>query len=217
MTQETNKDTEQTKTWHARAETNNTQTWRMRQEGKEDRRNKNRTYETRNTLTWHTHDTWQKKQTKLWHMTLWCSTVLEGVAVCCSLHKIQETNQNMTHDTPHTVVFDCSWVRCSVLQCVAVCCSVLQCVAAYMYQLFNTKSSVAPLFKTHDTQPFVVLVCFWRWIVIMENATHCNTLQHTATHCNTLQHPATPCNTLQHPATHCNTLQLEDRWFSWRI
>ena len=30
-----------------------------------------------------------------------------------------------------------------------------------------------------------------------ENATHCNTVQHTVTHCNTLQHTATHCNTLQ--------------------
>ena len=54
-----------------------------------------------------------------------------------------------------------------------------------------------------------------------ENATHCNTLQHTAAHCNTLQHTASHCNTLQHApiryrkisgaklqhaATHCTTL-----------
>ena len=43
-----------------------------------------------------------------------------------------------------------------------------------------------------------------------QNATHCNTLQHTATHCITLQyiatHYKTHCNTLQHIATHYNTL-----------
>jgi len=40
-----------------------------------------------------------------------------------------------------------------------------------------------------------------------DDATHCNTLQHTATHWNTLQHTAIHCNTLQHAATRCNTLQ----------
>jgi len=41
-------------------------------------------------------------------------------------------------------------------------------------------------------------------------ATHCNTLQHTATHCNTLQHTAAHCSTLQHTATHCNILQTPE-------
>jgi len=55
-----------------------------------------------------------------------------------------------------------------------------------------------------------------------ENATRCNTLQHTATRCNALQRAATRCNTLKdtatvfcaiiwvrmrHTAIHCNTLQ----------
>ena len=52
----------------------------------------------------------------------------------------------------------------------------------------------------------------WDWLYkvaseIQHTATHCNTLRHTATHCNTLQHTATHCNTLQRTATHCNTLQ----------
>jgi len=38
--------------------------------------------------------------------------------------------------------------------------------------------------------------------VLLEEATYCNTLQHTATHCNTLQHTATHCNTLQRITTH---------------
>jgi len=42
-----------------------------------------------------------------------------------------------------------------------------------------------------------------------DDATHCNTLQHTATHCNTLRHTATRWRrtrkVTQHTTTNCNT------------
>ena len=41
-----------------------------------------------------------------------------------------------------------------------------------------------------------------------QNATHCNTLQHTAAHFSTLQHTATHYIALQRIATHWNTLQF---------
>jgi len=55
----------------------------------------------------------------LWHVFvstfIVCCSVLQCVAVCCSVCS----------------VLQCVAVCCSVLQCAAVCCSVLQCVAVY--------------------------------------------------------------------------------------
>jgi len=50
-----------------------------------------------------------------------CS-VLQCVAVCCSVHCI--VNDRVIHHDTYAVC-------CIVLQCAAVCCSVLQCVAEY--------------------------------------------------------------------------------------
>ena len=53
-----------------------------------------------------------------------CCSVLQCVAVCCSVFVIV-----FWYITCHNSVLQCVAVCCSVLQCDAVCCSVLQCVA----------------------------------------------------------------------------------------
>jgi len=108
----------------------------------------------------------------------------------------------------------CVATNCNTLQHTAVHCSTLQhtslphvlsysdvrCVAVYCSALVVccSSDSLCTLLYAATT------VCGRRE---RDNATHCNTLQHTTQHCNTLQHTATRCNTLQHTTTHCNTLQ----------
>ena len=92
---------------------------------------------------------------------------------------------------------------------------------------------MSPFFQSRDDLTFVTRVALTRmnrnikatrqemWRPI-DNATHCNTLQHTAarynalqrtaTHCNTVQHATTRCNTLQQAATHCSVCGEEEIW-----
>jgi len=64
---------------------------------------------------------------RLCHMcarTLWHCSVLQCVAVCCSvLQRVTDGGVRLCHMCARTLL------HCSVLQCVAVCCSVLQFVA----------------------------------------------------------------------------------------
>ena len=53
-----------------------------------------------------------------------CYSVLQRVAVSCSLLRVESPNLFLSGP-----VLQCVAVHCSVLLCVAVCCSVLQCVA----------------------------------------------------------------------------------------
>jgi len=126
-----------------------------------------------------------------------CCSVLQCVAVCCSV----------------------TW---SVLQCVAVCCSVLQCVAEWLESAWldnhyqkTIKSSVLQCVAVCCSELQCVAVCCG--VLQSDAATQkrlssqadSKTLQHTATHCITLQQSG-KC-ALQHTATHCkycNTLHF---------
>ena len=65
----------------------------------------------------------------------------------------------------------------------------------------------------------------WRGDTCVAVSTHCNALQHTAMHCNTLQHTAihsstrqntaTHSNTRQHTTTHCKPLQHTTTIYTW--
>ena len=58
-----------------------------------------------------------------------CCSVLQGVAMCCSVHYSTDGRDVLQCDAMWCSVLQCVVVLCNVVQCVAVCCSVLQCVA----------------------------------------------------------------------------------------
>ena len=112
------------------------------------------------------------------HIPSLCCSVLQCVAVCCSVLHLKWILTSLHIPS----------LCCSVLQCVAVCCSVLQ----WKWMLTSLHIPSLTHFPHTCRDPFQ----------LQHTATHCNTLQHTATHRNTLQHTATHCNALQHHFPH---------------
>jgi len=102
-----------------------------------------------------------------------CSSVLQCVAVCCSLcvavccgvcsRVFSIFTRAQLSQTRHGTI---------ILQHTATHCKTLQHIATYCNTLQHTQCPAKSNTSRNNT------------------ATHCNTLQHTATHCSTLQHTA---------------------------
>ena len=110
-------------------------------------------------------------EARTWSMSHFqvCGSVLQCVAVCCSVLQ--------TSGMPHFQVCGNVW------QCVAVCCSVLQTSGMPHFQK-------RPMHNINSDLQHSATVCKR----LQHTATHCNTQQHAATRCNTLHYTATHCN-----------------------
>ena len=92
-------------------------------------------------------------------MCVVCCSVLQCVAVCCSVYSITCESSCMASRHEYIPAMQYAAVCCSVLQCVAVCCSVLQCIFHHLRILlycFETRVHIGELFENHA---LVVLQC----------------------------------------------------------
>ena len=160
--------------------------------------------------------TWRVNQNNYCTQPVCCS-VLQCVAVCCSvlprIWHIYELSQSIRITTVlNWYVVEC----CSMLQSAVVCCSVLKCVATmfvcvytYMYIYIYMQCVVMCCSGCYSVFCSVlqclavscsILQCLAATIHTYEM--HCNILRHTATHSDTSQHIGTIAAAV-HTATHC--------------
>jgi len=104
-----------------------------------------------------------RPNTPQWWWEAVCCSVLQCVALCCSILAI--------YDVGDTSVL----MGSSVLQCVAVCCSVLQCAAILLRRMVYA--------LPQGTSVMELITC--TATILQHTAT---ILHHTATHCNAMSH-----------------------------